>query len=358
MLQSFRFSMPSPWEIRAVRQFLAALALILCFSVPRLGWSQTGGGNDKGAGSGGGQEICASCDPGEPPATLSLDAVFVSQMVPATMSAGQSYPVSVTLRNSGSKTWTVAGSFRLGSQNPVDNTAWGLGRVNVPASIAGGKSATFSFNVVAPQSAGNHNFQWRMVQDGVAWFGATSTNIAVAVSGPNTPPTVQLTSPANNGYDRAPASVYLAATAADAGGSVVSVSFWLGGTLLGTDASAPFSMALANVPAGNYQYKAIATDNSGLSTTSATTNFAVLIAPTSAAIAVRTYVYDTYERLCKTINPESGATLLDYDAAGNVTWVAEGTSLLTTECDRSRVAESEKTYRLYDKLNRVRQVST
>jgi YD repeat-containing protein len=41
----------------------------------------------------------------------------------------------------------------------------------------------------------------------------------------------------------------------------------------------------------------------------------------------RSYVYDAYERLCKTIEPETGATIQDYDLANNVGWRATGLSL-------------------------------
>lgn len=341
-----------------MRRILLALALVASLLFPALGSSEPGGGNSGGTGTGNAPQICAECDPGDQPEPNPLDAMFVSQSVPATMAAGRSYAVSVTMRNTGSKTWSAANNFRLGSQNPMDNTLWGLGRVHVPASIANGQNATFNFNVTAPPTSGIYNFQWRMVQDGVTWFGAASTNVTVSVSGPNAPPTVQLTSPTNNGSASAPAIIDLAAAAADVGGSVVSVSFWSGASLLGTDTSAPFTMVMANALVGTYQFKAIATDNSGATTTSAAVSFTVVPEPVPAASAVRTYVYDTFERLCKTINPESGATLLDYDAAGNISWVAEGTTLLTAECDRFRVLDSQKTYRLYDKLNRVRQVST
>lgn len=358
MLQPIRFILSHCQGFKATRRVLLGLVLIASLAVPIIAWSQTGGGNAGTAGSGSAQRLCANCDPGDPPTLPALDAAFVSQAVPAAMSAGQRYAVTVTLRNTGSKTWTAAENFRLGSQNLADNTVWGLSRVNVPASVANGQNATFNFNVTAPQASGSYNFQWQMVQDGVAWFGGSATNVVVAVSISNTPPTVQLTSPANNGSASAPASISLTATAADSGGSVVSVSFWSGANLLDTDVSAPFSMALVNVLAGTYQYKAIATDNVGAATASAPVNFTVVAAPVAGASAIRTYVYDSYERLCKTVNPESGATLLDYDAAGNVSWVAEGTALLTAECDRFRVTEVQKTYRQYDQLNRVRQVFT
>ncbi len=358
MLQQVKFSVSPFREFDAMRRTLFALLLLASLAAPSLGWAQAGGGNGGAPGPGSTQRICTKCDPGDPPALPALDAVFVSQSAPATMAAGQGYAVSVTLRNTGSKTWTIAENFRLGSQNLTDNTLWGPGRVNLTTSVANGQNATFNFNVTAPLPAGSYNFQWRMVQDGVAWFGAASTNVSVTVSSTNSPPTVQLTSPSNNGSSSAPASVSLAATAADTGGSVVSVSFWSGAALLGTDTSAPFSMSLANVLAGTYQYKAVATDNGGAVTTSGTVNYTVVAAPVAAARADRVYVYDASERLCKTINPESGATLLDYDAAGNVTWVAEGTALLSADCDRLRVAESQKTYRQYDKLSRIRQVLT
>ncbi len=50
--------------------------------------------------------------------------------------------------------------------------------------------------------------------------------------------------------------------------------------------------------------------------------------------ASRQYVYDSYQRLCKTIEPESGATLLDYDGADNTIWRAVGTTLTGLTCDR------------------------
>jgi len=73
----------------------------------------------------------------------------------------------------------------------------------------------------------------------------------------------------------APANITINATAADAGGSVSSVAFYNGGTLLGTDTSTPYSFAWNNVAAGSYSLTAIATDNGGLSTTSAAVNVTV-----------------------------------------------------------------------------------
>lgn len=68
--------------------------------------------------------------------------------------------------------------------------------------------------------------------------------------------------------------------------------------------------------------------------------------------ATRSYVYDSYQRLCKTIDPERGATIQDYDAANNVAWVASGLALpSTTSCDRSSVTAAQKATNTYDARN-------
>jgi RHS repeat-associated protein len=116
-------------------------------------------------------------------------AQFVSQSVPQTMTAGQTYAVWVRMKNIGSNTWTTQGAYSLGSQNAQDNTTWGLGRVALPSFVASGSEVTFNFSVTAPSTTGTYNFQWRMVQDGVEWFGAFSPNVSVTVisqSGGNT----------------------------------------------------------------------------------------------------------------------------------------------------------------------------
>ena len=97
------------------------------------------------------------------------------------MDAGLSYLVSVTMQNNGSNTWTQADNYHLGSQNPQDNFTWGLNRVDLPASVPPGGQVTFSFYVTAPYNAGTYNFQWRMVQDGVEWFGDFTPNTQISV---------------------------------------------------------------------------------------------------------------------------------------------------------------------------------
>jgi len=110
------------------------------------------------------------------------DAAFVSQTVPnGALKRGQKYSVSVTMKNTGTSTWTVANNYRLGSQNPQDNLTWGLNRFNLPSSVNPGASVTFAFTITAPSTVGDYNFQWKMIHEGVGWFGAATTNVVLKV---------------------------------------------------------------------------------------------------------------------------------------------------------------------------------
>jgi RHS repeat-associated protein len=73
-----------------------------------------------------------------------------------------------------------------------------------------------------------------------------------------------------------------------------------------------------------------------------------------AQSATRSYVYDGYNRLCKTIEPETGATVQDYDVAGNVWWRGSGVSLpSTSSCDRNQVPGGRMLTFGYDSRNRL-----
>ncbi|GAB2864388.1 hypothetical protein GCM10027277_36420 [Pseudoduganella ginsengisoli] len=111
------------------------------------------------------------------------DAALVSQSVPLTLAPGQNATVSIVMKNTGTNTWTAAGNYKLGSQNPGDNMTFNAGRVLLGAgdSIAPGQQKTFTFNITAPTTPGVYNFQMRMVQEFIEWFGEYSTNVAVAV---------------------------------------------------------------------------------------------------------------------------------------------------------------------------------
>ena len=118
--------------------------------------------------------------------TPQLAASFVSQSVPNVVTAGTSFSVTVTLKNTGTTAWTALNSFRLGSQSPANNTTWGPSRAFLAATdtIHQGQQKSFTFTATAPTVPGVYAFQWQMVQDGggAGFFGSTTPLVNINVT--------------------------------------------------------------------------------------------------------------------------------------------------------------------------------
>lgn len=72
------------------------------------------------------------------------------------------------------------------------------------------------------------------------------------------------------------------------------------------------------------------------------------------ASATRSYGYDAHQRLCKTVEPETGATIQAYDAAGNLAWRANGQPFTgTSACDQGSVGAGSKTSFAHDSRRRL-----
>ncbi len=130
---------------------------------------------------------------------------------------------------------------------------------------------SFAWNGVA---AGNYALTAIATDNAGGTGTSTPVNIVVNPSS-NNPPTVSITSPANNATFTAPANITINATASDTDGSVTKVDFYQNGVFLGTDATSPYSFAWNGVAAGNYALTAVATDNGGATTTSTPVNIVV-----------------------------------------------------------------------------------
>jgi hypothetical protein len=123
-------------------------------------------------------------------------ASFGTELMPHTMVAGFSYPITVDFQNTGTTTWAPGSAYHLGALDPQDNSTWGMDRVFLPAysdPIKPGQSVSFNFIVTAPSKPGIYHFQWRMVQDEVAWFGDPTNNDSILVLPKPTPPPGLLT---------------------------------------------------------------------------------------------------------------------------------------------------------------------
>jgi len=121
-------------------------------------------------------------------------------------------------------------------------------------------------------------YYWKIVSKTMAFVAAEGplSSFRTAGTAPNNvPPTVSLTSPSAGATFGAPANITLTASATDNDGTISSVSFYAGNTLVGTDSTAPFSVGWNNVAEGTYAVTAVATDSGNASTTSAAVSLGV-----------------------------------------------------------------------------------
>jgi len=129
---------------------------------------------------------CPYCGvPGCPGWCMYNGAAFVSQSVPSSMVAGSQASVTIVMKNNGTRTWTNASpySYNLGN---LGNTTWGVSRVSVGATpVAPNQNKTFTFTITAPATPGTYNFQWKMVQEYIEWFGGATPNVVITVTSPN-----------------------------------------------------------------------------------------------------------------------------------------------------------------------------
>lgn len=197
-----------------------------------------------------------------------------------------------------SATYTITNQWAGGFQAAVDltntgaaitgwNIGWTFGDSNQKITQIWNATATQTGTAV---TATNMSYNGSVASGGTVEFGflgswttADPVPTAFTLNGAscggttpvNQPPTVALTSPTSGTAYTAPATVNLAANAADSDGTVSKVEFYNGSTLLGTDTSAPYTYSWANVGAGSYTVTAKAYDNGGLSTTSSPVTFTV-----------------------------------------------------------------------------------
>lgn len=155
------------------------------------------------------------------------NAQCVAVNAPSSVNAGQSFTASVNMSNNGSKTWTS--EYRLGSQNPQDNLNWGISRVYLPGHwVYPGGSALFTFTATAPVTAGTYAFDWKMVQEGVQWFGATCTKTitVTSVTSQNNPDFAVSVSPSSQTISKPGQRTYTVYTSVVSGNpSQISLSF-------------------------------------------------------------------------------------------------------------------------------------
>jgi len=253
--------------------------------------------------------------------------------------------IAVTSQNPTTATDVVADAFTVtqtGPENqppavslssPANNATF-----TAPASIAMTANASDPENqltrvefyngptLLGTDTAAPYSFTWPSVPVGTYsltaraydadGLNATSAAVSITVTAAaNQPPTVSITSPANNATFTAPASITITANAADAENQLTRVEFYNGSTLLGTDASAPYAFTWGNVAPGTYLLRGIAFDSAGASGSSATVT--VTVSGTASGLVA---AYGLNEGTGTTVNDNSGTGLTG--SMSGASWVA------------------------------------
>jgi hypothetical protein len=107
---------------------------------------------------------------------LADDALVVAASLPTALACGEAFAASVTMRNTGSSTWT-ADTFKLGAVDdgdplyPADTRVW----LADGETVAPGGEHTFAFTLTAPPAPGEYLTDWQMVHEAVQWFGGVAS---------------------------------------------------------------------------------------------------------------------------------------------------------------------------------------
>lgn len=110
------------------------------------------------------QQSCES--PTEPVAANKVE--FISSVdSPVIVGPGETYDLSITAKNTGTKIWIVD-TYKLGA---AGDSSLGPDRVNLDRNIIPGGVNVFFFTIQAPVEVGAYTIEYQMVEEYVEWFG-------------------------------------------------------------------------------------------------------------------------------------------------------------------------------------------
>lgn len=141
------------------------------------------------------------------------------------------------------------------------------------------------------------------------------------------PPTISIVSPTNGAFFNAPANVTITASASDPDGSVTNVSFFDGATFLASTNDPSYTIT-SSFATGTHALTAVATDDVGLSTTSAVVNITVGVTDIPPSVTITNPADPSTNGNTDTVTIQSTAS----DSDGTVTNVQyfDGTNFLAS----------------------------
>jgi len=197
---------------------------------------------------------------------------YVSDTIPSQLAPGEVRQVSITLRNRG-VVWSEAKAFRLGAVDDSDPFTTET-RHTISGEVAPGQTYTWTFNLTAPSTPGNYITDWRMVRDGVTWFGATVQKTIQVGGEPDTQPP---SAPTNlSATAVSPTQVNLTWTASTDNVGVVGYRVYRNNTQIGSTTGTSYSDTTCTSNT-TYTYEVTAYD--GALNESARSNQAVVTTP-------------------------------------------------------------------------------
>lgn len=117
-------------------------------------------------------------DPGDTQTDPVDDATIVSATFPDALDCDDAIDAIVTVRNTGTTTWTSADGYKLGAVGDSDPLQTGDGRIylNDGETVVPGETRTFTVPLAGADSAGTYTTDWQMVHEGVRWFGGQTVH--------------------------------------------------------------------------------------------------------------------------------------------------------------------------------------
>jgi hypothetical protein len=91
------------------------------------------------------------------------------------VAAGSQFTLQTRVVNNSTIDFDPALGFKVGSQDPQDNTTWGAGRWALPAIVNRDDGLDFNLTFTAPNTPGAFTLSLKMLQEGVEWFGQKLT---------------------------------------------------------------------------------------------------------------------------------------------------------------------------------------